>query len=88
MYSVLFAQNDKAFFKEVEPGFYQNFILKDISEVKEKTEKKALRKILIMDQTKQELASDPAFYKTYWHTPVVSIGQYRYLLELQHNLDV
>ncbi|MBK7094916.1 MAG: peptidase C1 [Saprospiraceae bacterium] len=74
MCSVLFAQNDKAFFKEVEPGFYQNFILKDISEVKEKTEKKALRKILIMDQTKQELANDPTLYKTYWHTPVVSQG--------------
>lgn len=70
----IFAQNDKAFFKEVEPGFYQNFILKDISEVKEKTEKKNLRKILIMDQSSQELANDPLLYKTYWHTPVVSQG--------------
>lgn len=70
----LFAQNDKAFFKEVEPGFYQNFILKDITEVKEKSEKKNLRKILIMDQSNQELTNDISLYKTYWHTPVVSQG--------------
>jgi bleomycin hydrolase len=70
----LFAQNDKAFFKEVEPGFYQNFILKDITEVKEKTEKKNLRKILVMDQSNQELANDISLYKTSWHTPVVSQG--------------
>jgi len=69
-----FAQNDKAFFKEVEPGFYQNFILKDINEYKDQTEKKELRKILIMDQSKMDLPNDPALYKTFWHTPVVSQG--------------
>ncbi|MGE5355401.1 MAG: peptidase C1 [Deltaproteobacteria bacterium] len=70
----LFAQNDKAFFKEVEPGFYQNFILKDINEYKDQTEKKELRKILIMDQSNMDLPNDPALYKTFWHTPVVSQG--------------
>jgi bleomycin hydrolase len=69
-----FAQNDKAFFKEVEPGFYQNFILKDISDFKDQTEKKELRKILIMDQSKMDLPNDPALYKAFWHTPVVSQG--------------
>jgi bleomycin hydrolase len=68
------AQNDKVFFKEVEPGFYQNFILKDINDFKDQTEKKELRKILIMDQSKMELPNDPALYKTFWHTPVVSQG--------------
>lgn len=68
------AQNDKVFFKEVEPGFYQNFILKDINDSKDQTEKKELRKILIMDQSKMELPNDPVLFKTFWHTPVVSQG--------------
>ena len=71
---IIFSQNDRAYFKEVEPGFYQNFILKDISEFKENSEEKEIRKIFILDQTGDNLPNDPSLYKQYFHTPVISQG--------------
>ena len=70
----LFSQNDKAYFKEYEPGYYQNFILKDVRGFKEKTKKNTKRKYLKMDQSGMKLPNDPSLYKTYWTEPTTSQG--------------
>ncbi|HHH53403.1 MAG TPA: peptidase C1 [Bacteroidetes bacterium] len=72
--SSLFSQIDKAYFQEYEPGFYQNFILKDVRAVKEKKEKKKTRKYFRMDQSGMKLPNDPSLYKTYWQLPTTSQG--------------
>lgn len=67
---------DKGKFKEYEPGYYQNFILKDVraNEQKQKTVKK--EKYFMMDQSGMHLPNKITDYKdhTYWHTPTTSQG--------------
>lgn len=70
----LYSQKDKAYFKEYEPGYYQNFILKDVHGFKEKTKKSTKRKYIKMDQSKMELPNDPTLYKTSWTKPTTSQG--------------
>ncbi|MCD6201157.1 MAG: hypothetical protein J7K46_05040 [Bacteroidales bacterium] len=65
---------DKATFKEYKPGYYQNFILKDISQVKKKQHPKKMVKMFLMDQLGLNLPNDPALYKTQWHFSPVSQG--------------
>ncbi len=72
--SSLFSQKDKAYFQEYEPGFYQNFILKDVRAIKEKKHKKKMKKYFRMDQSTMNLPNDPALYKTFWHEPTTSQG--------------
>ncbi|MCF8297024.1 MAG: hypothetical protein K9J13_05700 [Saprospiraceae bacterium] len=69
-------KQDKGFFKEYEPGYYQNHILKDVRAVEEnKTEKKVDKKFL-MDQSMLKLPNKLEFYKdhTVWHQPSISQG--------------
>lgn len=69
-------KKDKGFFKEYEPGYYQNHILKDVRAVEEnKTEKKVDKKFL-MDQSMLVLPNKLDFYKkaTVWHQPSISQG--------------
>lgn len=73
-YTAIYAQNDRAYFKEYEPGFYQNFILKDVTAFKDKKDSKPKQKIFMMDQTKMTLPNDPKLYKNYWADPVISQG--------------
>ena len=67
---------DKAMFKEYEPGFYQNFILKDVHAIQQKQHPKKMEKKFQMDQSGMKLPNKIAGYKdhTYWHTPTTSQG--------------
>jgi len=67
---------DKAFFKKYEPGYYQNFILKDVKAVQQKEKPVKKVKYFRMDQSGLDLPNKVADYKdhTYWHTPTTSQG--------------
>ncbi len=74
--TVVSAQNkDKAKFQEYKPGFYQNFILKDVRAAQKKNDKKSV-KHFEMDQSGLTLPNKLTDYKshTYWHTPTTSQG--------------
>ncbi len=67
---------DKAFFKEYEPGYYQNFILKDVKAIRQKEKPVKKVKYFRMDQSGLDLPNKVADYKdhTYWHNPTTSQG--------------
>jgi len=65
---------DKAVFREYKPGFYQNFILKDIREIKQKQQPVRVDKRFVMDQSGMNLPNDPSLYKTQWHFDPISQG--------------
>ncbi len=70
-----FAQNtDKAVFVEYEPGFYQNFILKDVSKVEENLNPVEKDKKFMMDHSGLYLPNKVDLYKREWATPVISQG--------------
>ncbi len=76
---VFFAANgqnkDKAIFRLVTPGFYQNSILKDDREVKERVAPAKERKIFVADLTGLSLPNKLELYKTkQWHNPPLSQG--------------
>ncbi|MFO7828840.1 MAG: C1 family peptidase [Bacteroidales bacterium] len=73
-FSVMAQQKDKAVFVEYEPGFYANFILKDISAVEEKLEKKEKDVKFMMDQSEMDLPNTVDLYKREWANPVISQG--------------
>ncbi len=67
---------DKAFFQEYEPGYYQNFILKDVRAVQQEKSKPEKKKYFRMDQSGLKLPNKVSDYKkhTYWHNPPTSQG--------------
>ena len=65
---------DKAVFKEYEPGFYQNFILKDVRHVNEVLNKKEPTKYFQMDQSGYDIPNKVSDYKREWANPVISQG--------------
>jgi len=67
---------DKAVFKEYKPGYYQNFILKDVKAVQAKEDHKKKEKFFQMDQKNMDLPNRLEDYKdhTYWHNPPISQG--------------
>jgi len=70
-----FAQRkDESKFKEYEPGFYQETILKDVRAVKEKTEEKETHKRFIMDQSGMDIPNKVKYYEREWANPVISQG--------------
>lgn len=72
----LFGQNrDKAIFREAKPGFYQNSIMKDDREVKEKAEPASVNKSFVVDLTNASLPNKFDLYKNQqWHNLPVSQG--------------
>ena len=70
----VYGQRDKAYFEEYQPGFYQNFILKDVRAMKKKKKPVVKKKYLVMDQSGMNLPNDPSLYKSYWHNPPTSQG--------------
>ena len=73
--STTFAQEqDKAIYKEYKPGYYQNSILRGISDYEEQKalEKKSVR--FKMDLTGKDLPTDPAAYTYQWHNGPISQG--------------
>jgi bleomycin hydrolase len=70
-----FAQRkDESKFKEYEPGFYQETILKDVRAVKEKIEEKETHKRFIMDQSGMDIPNKVKYYEREWANPVISQG--------------
>lgn len=72
--AVIGQPKDKAVFKAYKPGFYQNFILRDIRNVKEKQHPQKPYKRFEMDQTGMDLPDNPSLYKTMWHFDPISQG--------------
>ncbi|RLD52049.1 MAG: peptidase C1 [Bacteroidetes bacterium] len=72
----VFAQNktDNAEFKAYEPGFYQNFILRDVSHVNESMKPKEVHKHFQMVQTGYDIPNKVSNYKREWANPVISQG--------------
>jgi bleomycin hydrolase len=70
-----YAQNkDKATFISPKPGFYQNSILRDDREVKEKTEPAKPARIFIADLSSASLPNKVDLYKQQWHNAPISQG--------------
>lgn len=67
-------KKDKAIFKEYKPGFYQNFILKDVSKVKKEMNPVKKVKMFLMDQSGMDLPNKVSLYKKEWANPVISQG--------------
>ena len=66
---------DKAIFRELKPGFFQNSILKDDRNVKEKMEPEKTRKIFAVDLSQASLPNKIDLYKNIqWHNTPVSQG--------------
>ena len=72
----IFAQvkTDKSIFKEYEPGFYQNSILKDVRHIDAVLNKKELEKRFQMDQSEYKVPNKVSDYKKEWANPVISQG--------------
>jgi len=67
-------KKDKAMFKEYEPGYYQNFIMKDVNAVKKNMKRKSVYKHFQMNQTGMKLPNQVKLYKREWSQPVISQG--------------
>jgi bleomycin hydrolase len=65
---------DKAVFKDYEPGYYQNSILKDISFIEEQMDKTEPEKRFEMDQSGYNIPNKVSDYKREWANPVISQG--------------
>jgi bleomycin hydrolase len=72
--SVFAQKKDKAVFEEYKAGFYQNFILKDVSAVEEKLNPEKKEKKFMMDHSGLELPNKVDLYKREWANPVISQG--------------
>jgi bleomycin hydrolase len=72
----LHGQNkDKAIFRESKPGFYQNSILRDDRDFREREEPPRVSKNLAVDMTDKSLPNKFELYKDrQWHNPPVSQG--------------
>lgn len=70
------AQNkDKAVFKEWQPGYFENTILRDDREVQQKTGPSEIRRSLRVDLSTATLPNKVEFYKNQqWHNPPISQG--------------
>jgi bleomycin hydrolase len=70
------AQNhDKALFRNSEPGFYQNSILRDDKELNNKVAPVTLTRNFIADQSTLDLPNKIDFYKNqFWHNSPISQG--------------
>jgi len=72
--SVLAQNKDKAAFISTKPGFYENSILRDDREVKEKTEAPQPRTRFVMDMSGKDLPNKVDLYKQEWHFAPISQG--------------
>ncbi len=74
-FSVSAQNKDKAIFRVVEPGFYQNSILKDDREVKERITPVKEQKVFVVDFSGLSLPNKLNLYTNQqWHNPPVSQG--------------
>lgn len=74
-FSLMAQQKDKATFIERKPGYYQNSILKGISEYENQQQPEVkVEKSFKIDLTGYNLPTDPDAYKKIWHNNPVSQG--------------
>ena len=72
---ILLGQNkDKAVFRESKPGYFQNSILKDDREVREKSVEAETSKFFTVDLSNINLPNKFDLYKYQWHNAPVSQG--------------
>jgi len=67
-------RKDKAAYKEYQPGYYQNYILKGIEEFNTKEESPKTERRFKMDFTGMNLPTNIELYKSYWHSEPISQG--------------
>ena len=67
-------KTDKTKFKEYEPGYYQNFILKDVRQVNEQLKAKEVDKKFMMDHEGYDFPNKISLYKKAWSQPTISQG--------------
>lgn len=67
-------RKDKAIFKEYQPGYYQNYILKGIEEFKNKDEAPKAEPRFKMDFSSMNLPTDIDLYQKQWYNEPVSQG--------------
>ncbi len=67
-------KKDKLVFKEYEPGYYYNVIMKDINATLQKKKPKKTRKFAQVDLSGYDLPNKVKLYKTVWHNPPISQG--------------
>ena len=72
--NVLAQKKDKSVFEEYKAGFYQNFILKDVSVIEEKLNPEEKEKKFMMDHSGLDLPDKVSLYKREWANPVISQG--------------
>ena len=72
--SALGQTKGKAVFEEYKAGFYQNFILKDVSEVEEEMNPEEKEIKFMMDHSGLDLPNKVDLYKREWANPVISQG--------------
>jgi bleomycin hydrolase len=65
---------DKATFRTAEPGFFQNSVLRDDREVKEKLAPAKPARYFVADLSGRELPNSLDLYRTQWHNPPFSQG--------------
>lgn len=67
-------KKDKAVFKEYQPGYYQNYILKGIQDFEVKNETPKTERRLKIDLSGYELPNNIDLYKKYWYNEPISQG--------------
>jgi len=67
-------QRDKAIFKEYQPGFYINSIMKDVRMVEEKSKPAKMEKRFKIDMTDVKFPNQKEMYKFGWHNNPISQG--------------
>lgn len=67
-------RKDKAVYKEYQPGYYQNYILKGIEEFNTKEEAPKTERRFKMDFSGLNLPTNIELYKSYWHNEPISQG--------------
>ncbi len=72
--SLMGQKKDKAIFVEYEPGFYQNFILKDVTAVEKRLQPVEKDLKFMMDQSGMDLPNNVDLYKREWANSVISQG--------------
>lgn len=65
---------NRAVFREVKPGFFQNSILRDDRHVRDEIQPRQARTVFAVDLSGVSLPNKVSLYKTQWHNPPVSQG--------------
>ena len=65
---------EKSYFQEYEPGYYQNFILKDVRHFDDTQKPKQKAKYFLMDQTGMDLPNNLELYTSQWYNLPISQG--------------